>query len=541
MEVAQRPPFKPVRAQFVPSQQRGRDIAVYVFPDDHDLCYEWFYQLQMSDGLSLLYMCCGCKALKRRDRQTYSKPIPSCRILDGYFVSDPCNPRRPHYCEPRLTTKATARRLIIGKCNELRERAPDNRSAAHELNELLSKISSEEIGGFSAEERKTMVHQITNPSEYGRDNARRVIQRAQHKARQQVGRTGNIKRYMCIVCGQFREYPFGRRPPFHRHHVTILLAALIRFSDAEVNNAKNIYKTCKVNRKVMCKEHYLEAATALFSKMAASPRGARVKIDFNAFHVNEAMVDEGIVEQLNETSLSFEAEAKLTAKSVAFFLNDTIAYCVDKRDIKEGASSVVPVAELCGSESPNEYIVSQDAPGSQPTALAKTVDCGRTSPEKNLLTVLQKLCASNDESVDVQDMQTDADPISDDAVRSLLLFSQPPNSDYGPPPPPEPKKYSYTPRLPRKLQPLKDIPPTPWPERTFIVEGRQLLQLLRHCPGCGTDIESSGSSFKLSSETTTPIVDIFCKVCIQRNGESSQWRGRDDSLLAMRIKASPST
>lgn len=39
-----------------------------------------------------------------------------------------------------------------------------------------------------------------------------------------------------------------------------------------------------------------------------------------------------------------------------------------------------------------------------------------------------------------QDMQTDADPISDDAVRSLLLFSQPPNSDYGPPPPPEPKK-----------------------------------------------------------------------------------------------------
>lgn len=38
---------------------------------------------------------------------------------------------------------------------------------------------------------------------------------------------------------------------------------------------------------------------------------------------------------------------------MAFFLNDTIAYCVDKRDIKEGASSVVPVAELCGSESPN--------------------------------------------------------------------------------------------------------------------------------------------------------------------------------------------
>lgn len=71
-------------------------------------------------------------------------------------------------------------------------------------------------------------------------------------------------------------------------------------------------------------------ATALFSKMAASPRGARVKIDFNAFHVNEAMVDEGIVEQLNETSLSFEVN-QLAPSMVRSYLRSSSKVAISGR------------------------------------------------------------------------------------------------------------------------------------------------------------------------------------------------------------------
>ncbi|WKY15542.1 hypothetical protein Q1695_000768 [Nippostrongylus brasiliensis] len=113
--------FEPIPARFVPSQQRGPDVAVYILPGDHELCYEWSFKRLLGDRQTRTYIRCGCRAAKVFEPQRYTEPIPSCRIEDGQFVTDPANRSRPHFCRPRSTPRAMMRRLVIGKCNELRE------------------------------------------------------------------------------------------------------------------------------------------------------------------------------------------------------------------------------------------------------------------------------------------------------------------------------------------------------------------------------------------------------------------------------------
>ncbi|KAK6740755.1 hypothetical protein RB195_008917 [Necator americanus] len=345
-------PFQPVKAIFVPSQQRGRDVAVYIFPNNHELCYEWHYQLAHSDNCTLTYMCCECKSLKTRDRKRYTRPVASCRIVNGYFTTDPLNPIRPHFCEPRNTTKIAARRLIIERCNELRDRtASAQRPASVELHELLCRISSENFGVLSADERLAVIEQFTCPSENGLDNARRVIQRAQQRARQNGVKHNERKRFRCILCASFRHFPCGRRPPFNRHHIAVLLAALMRYRQLSVDCAKDVYQTCSLKRKMLCKEHYVEAATSLITEIKTTTIGLPGNdIDLNALHMSEGMISSELVKHLNTESGRFDSKEWITARSVAFFLNDTMAYCVDKNVTGEVGGCQLSVNESANVE-----------------------------------------------------------------------------------------------------------------------------------------------------------------------------------------------
>lgn len=142
--------FQPVAARFVPSQTpRGRDIAVFVFPDDHELCYEWHYQKTLANGQTSLYMCCECRAMKRADRESHNEPIPICHIRSGRFITDPRNPHRRHFCQPRSTPRAAARRLVIERCAEIRRSDPHVlRAPSVEVAEVLSRIASDGFGNF---------------------------------------------------------------------------------------------------------------------------------------------------------------------------------------------------------------------------------------------------------------------------------------------------------------------------------------------------------------------------------------------------------
>ncbi|VDL72402.1 unnamed protein product [Nippostrongylus brasiliensis] len=174
------PNFEPIPVVFAPSQQRGHDVAVYIFPHDHSLCYEFFFHCRSVDKKTQTYLCCGCKALRARDKNRYRQPMASCKLRDGHFITDPMNPFRPHFCMPRSTPQATTRRLIIERCNELRA-GPCKKATRNVVEEILSDITSPKFDAFPIRERRVMVEQIASPYGNTRENIRRTLQRNQRR------------------------------------------------------------------------------------------------------------------------------------------------------------------------------------------------------------------------------------------------------------------------------------------------------------------------------------------------------------------------
>ncbi|XGW01849.1 hypothetical protein V3C99_011396 [Haemonchus contortus] len=176
--------FTPVRAVFQPSQQRGRDVVVYILPNDHELCYEFHYKNRLSDGITDVYICCECRGLKARNPDAYPLPCATCKVRNGLFITDPAHPARPHFCEPRSTPRATARRMVLERCNEIRRTSADlHRPPTAEMNEMLARLREPRFDDFSVQERRAMVEQFTFPSATGRENFRRAIHRAQSFSR----------------------------------------------------------------------------------------------------------------------------------------------------------------------------------------------------------------------------------------------------------------------------------------------------------------------------------------------------------------------
>ncbi|KAK5980305.1 hypothetical protein GCK32_003604 [Trichostrongylus colubriformis] len=166
--------FRPVKAIFKPSQQRGRDVAVYVLPEDPDLCMEFSFKRFNSAGTIASYVCVACRALKDRAPRMYGV-VPTIRIQDGYFLSDPTLPEHQHFCEPRNFPRSMMRREIIAKFNEIRENM-DATGTPEELEEdLLQAINKPEYAHFGDEERQEMVKQLVMGHIGGRDTLRSMI------------------------------------------------------------------------------------------------------------------------------------------------------------------------------------------------------------------------------------------------------------------------------------------------------------------------------------------------------------------------------
>ncbi|KAL6732309.1 hypothetical protein Aduo_003083 [Ancylostoma duodenale] len=173
--------FEPSPAEFVPSQQRGPDVAVYRIPDNPDLCYEWSFKKLLSDKETASYNCCGCRSLRARYGVTYRAPLPLCKIRDGYFVTDPCNPVRAHFCTPRSTPEVVMRRMVIKKCNDLREDF-ERRPTSSVVNELFGEVAGEGLDELSDASKKAMVEKLANLTEKASKTLTRVFQWNMQKA-----------------------------------------------------------------------------------------------------------------------------------------------------------------------------------------------------------------------------------------------------------------------------------------------------------------------------------------------------------------------
>ncbi|EYC26279.1 hypothetical protein Y032_0010g1062 [Ancylostoma ceylanicum] len=132
-------------AEFVPSKCREHDVAVYHLPSKTELCYEWCFKKVLSDQQTKTYICCGCKSMKDRDCSRYDEPIPSCRIKDGYFITNLAFPFRRHYCEAKSLLRTTMRRTIIKKSNELRS-LPSRQLVTEVIHDLAEEGSHERFG-----------------------------------------------------------------------------------------------------------------------------------------------------------------------------------------------------------------------------------------------------------------------------------------------------------------------------------------------------------------------------------------------------------
>uniref|UniRef100_A0A1I7XUE1 Uncharacterized protein n=1 Tax=Heterorhabditis bacteriophora TaxID=37862 RepID=A0A1I7XUE1_HETBA len=212
--------FSPTPVIFKPSQQRGPNIAVYLFPGEPELCYEFSFKRRSASGEFSTYICVSCRSLKDFDRTRYG-PIPTVRVMDRKFVTDPMNPSHQHYCEPRSAPRALMRREVINACNRVRL-VDDERKTKDIEAELLEAIDKPEFGAFysidfhlwliivakfapqnilahyGTAEKLTMVQEVIIGYGKGRDALRKNIQRNRNKRRSRVSSgvsrcTGKIK------------------------------------------------------------------------------------------------------------------------------------------------------------------------------------------------------------------------------------------------------------------------------------------------------------------------------------------------------------
>ncbi|KAK6047619.1 hypothetical protein COOONC_14876, partial [Cooperia oncophora] len=251
---------------------------------------------------------------------------------------------------------------------------------------------------------------------------------------------------------------------------------------------------------------------------------------------------------------------KLTAKSVTSFLNDTFACCLDKkkRD-RRGEKRVGTTGQLKSIKAPRKMNSTQlcikDATGEfdpehpensgNPEDMASNSAAVPECSNANADSVdhdSEEIVVDDDVphiSKDVMESlaapsgsvkRIDPPQISKDVVESVSASSgsvkrvrMPPRHNA----PITAKKMMETINVTPPTLPPEEIPKlgVPWPDRLFIVEGRQLLELFRFCPLCGTELEASGSSFKCSSEGNNPVVDVHCQVCMDKRGNIGRWKG----------------
>ncbi|PIO70774.1 hypothetical protein TELCIR_07358, partial [Teladorsagia circumcincta] len=98
--------------------------------------------------------------------------------------------------------------------------------------------------------------------------------------------------------------------------------------------------------------------------------------------MKEEMVTEEVVTDLNEKMVLLEVEEKLTAESVTLFLNDTIAYCVEKKRDRRGEKRVGTTGELKSVKVPKTELSSAPSE-SDSAASSRLEESAATIPESS--------------------------------------------------------------------------------------------------------------------------------------------------------------
>ncbi|RCN38459.1 hypothetical protein ANCCAN_15632 [Ancylostoma caninum] len=139
----------------MPSRQRGHDIALYYLPEDANCCYEFSFKRTNSREDVSVYICTLCRALKEKHRNQYTGTVPSKKVRNGQFITEP---RLNHFCTPKSSGRAIMRREIIRKCDQARMDA--SLTVARAKSELLPSIENIQYEHLDEQERMNMVDEL---------------------------------------------------------------------------------------------------------------------------------------------------------------------------------------------------------------------------------------------------------------------------------------------------------------------------------------------------------------------------------------------
>ncbi|ETN74028.1 hypothetical protein NECAME_13252 [Necator americanus] len=362
------------------------------------------------------------------------------------------------------------------------------------------------------------------------------------------------KRFRCSLCASSRDFPCGRRPPFNPHHTAVLLAALMRYRQLSVDCAKEVYQTIGVpseknvfnipthsRRKSLRASERKFKATSLITEIKTATTGLPGNdIDLNALYMSEGMISPELVKHLNTESGRFDSKEWITARSVAFFLNDTMAYCVDRNVANEVNGCHLSLDESGNVEEEECNLQATDLldkrkpkeeaeQGQKIMKILRNLSEERCSgvvkqepydeigtgigvPTHPLILSQHSLRGSSKETIGkLETCDAHEEELMDQSPGSSLSSSQ--------------SSLSARERMEGSFE-----------DQLFVVEGRKLLELFRYCPICGTDMDASGGSFRLTAVGKAPVVDLFCLRCLKEKGKKTRWEGCSGDRKSMEQK-----
>uniref|UniRef100_A0A1I7XGT0 Bestrophin homolog n=1 Tax=Heterorhabditis bacteriophora TaxID=37862 RepID=A0A1I7XGT0_HETBA len=191
--------FQPTLVIFKPSQQRGRDVTVYLIPRKQDTCFEFSYFNKSKAGVIETYICTRCCGLKDKIRQVNYGVVPTVRVLNGAFIDDPENPRGVHYSQPKSAARALIPREVITECNSLR-RGTSYETTDHIRRNIMASISKLDYDDFEPAEKRATMGILAVGYGASLDTLRRTIQRNRVNPIQPLV-MGNIdaSKYRCVT------------------------------------------------------------------------------------------------------------------------------------------------------------------------------------------------------------------------------------------------------------------------------------------------------------------------------------------------------
>ncbi|EPB80237.1 hypothetical protein ANCCEY_00639 [Ancylostoma ceylanicum] len=233
-----------------------------------------------------------------------------------------------------------------------------------------------------------------------------------------------------------------------------------------------------------------------------------------------------LVKHLNQESERFESKERLTARSVAFFLNDTMAYCVDRSNSNEASRSHSSQGDSDDTEERDADREASDSPD-------RPKHEKDMEEEQKIMEILSNF-GEGGLAIDVKEENTDE--ALPEPTHPLVLFSQAMRGNTNEPTDKPESSVNVKDKLVDQSQKpsasdtqpqtsLKESQDPPFHDRLLLVEGKKLLELFRHCPKCGANIEADNTSLQFSVVGSAPIVQVFCQRCIKEDGVEVRWEG----------------